>query len=201
MNSPSRQAREVVTRVVYWGPKGSGKTETLRAVFDQVAPETRGPLLTPADEQDRTLFMDFLTVELGGLDGVPIRLHLVGLPGGDVLGESSQALLRGADGFVFVADSSPDRQADNRAALESLRRHLVASGDTLRPVVVQFNRRDHPEAVPTETMAAELLPSDEPGSWFETVATNGSGVIEALTAVTVQVVGNLSAAAGERSGT
>ncbi|MGI9039307.1 MAG: GTP-binding protein [Gemmatimonadota bacterium] len=201
MSSSSRQTREVATRVVYWGPRGSGKTETLRAVFDRVDPSTRGPLLTPADEQDRTLFMDFLTVELGALDGVSLRLHLVGLPGGDALSESSQALLRGADGFVFVADSSPDRQADNRAALESLRRHLVASGETLRPVILQFNRRDHPEAVPAEAMAAELSPSAESDGWFETVATSGSGVIETLTAVASRVVGNLSAAAGERSGT
>lgn len=201
MSPGSRHVREITTRVVYWGPRGSGKTETLRAVFERVDPATRGPLLTPADEHDRTLFMDFLTVELGALDGVPLRLHLVGLPGGEALGDTSQALLRGADGFVFVADSSPDRQAENRAALESLRRHLVASGETLRPVILQLNRRDHPEAVPVETMAADLMPSGNPDHWFETVATDGSGVIEALTAVTARVVGNLSAAAEERSGT
>jgi signal recognition particle receptor subunit beta len=201
MTAPGRSPREIAARVVYWGPQGSGKTETLRAIFDRFDPATRGPLLSPADEQDRTLFMDFLTIELGALDGIPLRLHLVGLPGGEALGESNLPLLRGADGFVFVADSSPDRQAANRAALESLRRHLVATGDSSLPVILQFNRRDLADAVSAEAMAAELVPTGERDRCFETVAIGGSGVLETLTAVASRVVENLSAAAEERSGT
>lgn len=195
-----RAVREIATRIVYWGPRGSGKTQTLRAISEQLDPATRGPLLAPADEDGRTILMDFLSVELGALDGIPVRLHLVGLPGGDRLGEDTLALVRGADAFVFVADSAPDRRAANRSALESLRRHLVAIGEPDRPVVLQLNRRDAGGAVPAEQLIAELAPTGADDHCFETVATKGEGVIEALTAVTAHVLGRLSAAAEERSG-
>ena len=200
MPGAGRAVREIATRIVYWGPRGSGKTETLRAISARLDPETCGPLLAPAAEDGRTLLMDFLSVEMGALDGIPIRLHLVGLPGGDRLGEDTLALLRGADGFVFVADSAPDRRAANRSALESLRRHLVAIGEPDRPVVLQLNRRDVPGAVGTDRLVSELAPTGDDDQWFETVATEGRGVLEALTSVASRVVGRLSSAAEERPG-
>jgi len=200
MSRSGRSVREIATRIVYWGPRGSGKTQSLRAVADRLEPGTCGPLLTPSEEGERTVLMDFLSVELGALDGIPLRLHLVGLPGDDRLGENTVTMLRGADGFVFVADSAPDRRASNRASLESLRRHLVAIGEPDLPVVLQFNRRDVSGAVATERLASDLAPGESGDPWFETVATEGTGVIEALTAVAARVVGRLSAAAEERSG-
>lgn len=167
---------------------------------DRLDAETRGPLLAPSDGDGRTLLMDFLAVEMGSLDGIPVRVHLVGLPGAEHLGEDTLPLLRGADGFVFVADSAPDRRAANRSALESLRRHLVATGQPDLPLVVQLNRRDVPGAVDADELASELLPADRVGTSFETVATRGDGVVEALTSVCSMVVRNLSAAAEERSG-
>lgn len=200
MTRAGRTVREIATRIVYWGPRGGGKTRTLRAIADQLEPGTSGPLLAPSDEGEHTVLMDFLSVELGALDGIPLRLHLVGLPGGDRLGEDTVTMLRGADGFVFVADSAPDRRAANRSALESLRRHLVAIGEPDLPVVLQFNRRDVAGAVAAEQLASDLAPGTSEGAWFETVATEGTGVIDALTAVAARVVGRLSAAAEERSG-
>lgn len=200
MPPAGRSVREIATRIIYWGPRGSGKTTTLRAIEARLDPETRGPLLSPSDPSGHTLLMDFLTVEMGALDGIPIRLHLVGLPGGGRLGENDLALLRGADGFVFVADSAPDRRSDNRSALESLRRHLVAIGEPDRPLVLQLNRRDVPGAVAVDVLTAELAPGGSEDAWFETVATEGRGVIEALTAITTRVIGQLSAAAEERPG-
>lgn len=200
MTRAGRTVREIATRIVYWGPRGSGKTRTLRAIADQLEPGTAGPLLAPSDEVEHTVLMDFLSVELGALDGIPLRLHLVGLPGGDRLGEDTVTMLRGADGFVFVADSAPDRRAANRSALESLRRHLVAIGEPDLPVVLQFNRRDVAGAVAAEQLVSDLAPGSSGGPWFETVATEGTGVIDALTAVAARVVGRLSAAAEERSG-
>jgi len=200
MSRPGRAVREIATRIVYWGPRGSGKTQTLRALADRFEPGTCGPLLTPSDEGGRTVLMDFLSVELGALDGIPLRLHLVGLPGDERLGENTLALLRGADGFVFVADSAPDRRASNRSSLESLRRHLVAIGEPDLPVVLQFNRRDVSGAVPAERLVSDLAPGEAGDPWFETVATEGTGVIEVLAAVAARVVDRLSAAAEERSG-
>ncbi|MFQ5529252.1 MAG: hypothetical protein ACE5FP_02795, partial [Gemmatimonadota bacterium] len=116
-------------------------------------------------------------------------------------GENALAVIRGADGFVFVADSAPDRQAENKSSLESLRRHLVAIGEPDRPIVVQFNRRDVAGARSTEQMAANLDLDSDGGQWFETTAVDGSGVIDALTAIAARVVDVLSAAAEERSRT
>ncbi len=201
MKSGGRSVREIPTRIVYWGPRGSGKTETLRAIAAGLDPKSCGPLLTPSDQDSRTLFMDLMTVEMGALDGVPVRLHLVGLPGDDRLNENALAVVRGAHGFVFVADSAPGRQEENRSALESLRRHLAAIGQPDRPIVVQFNRRDIAGARSTEEMVTDLGLDQAAGQWFETTALNGSGVMEALAAVAVRVVDVLSAAAEERSGT
>jgi signal recognition particle receptor subunit beta len=193
--------REIATRIVYWGPSGSGKTETFRAIATRLDPATLGPLVTPEGEGGRTLFLDLLTVEMGALEGLPVRLHLVGLPGDSRLNENALAVMPGADGFVFVADSSPERQAQNKSSLESLRRHLVAIGESELPIVLQFNRRDIPGAVPTERMATDLGAGLEEVQWFETNALDGSGVIETLTAIAVRVVRLLSAAAEERSTT
>jgi len=198
---PTRSVREIATRIVYWGPSGSGKTETFRAIAARLDPTTLGPLVTPAGEDGRTLFLDLLTVEMGALEGLPVRLHLVGLPGDAQLTENALAVIPGADGFVFVADSSPDRQAQNKSSLESLRRHLVAIGESNLPIVLQLNRRDVPGAVPTERMAADLGAESENVQWFETNALDGSGVVETLTAIAARVVKLLSAAAEERSTT
>ena len=201
MYPPSRSVREIATRIVYWGPSGSGKTETFRAIAARLDPTTLGPLVTPAGEDGRTLFLDLLTVEMGALEGLPVRLHLVGLPGDAQLTENALAVIPGADGFVFVADSSPDRQAQNKSSLESLRRHLVAIGESNLPIVLQLNRRDVPGAVPTERMAADLGAESANVQWFETNALDGSGVVETLTAIAARVVRLLSAAAEERSTT
>ena len=201
MHPPSRSIREIATRIVYWGPSGSGKTETFRAIAARLDPETLGPLVTPSDEHGRTLFLDLLTIEMGALDGLPVRLHLVGLPGDARLNENALTVLPGADGFVFVADSSPDRQAQNKSSLESLRRHLVATGEPDLPIALQFNRRDAAGAVPTDRMATDLGVDSGEGQWFETNALDGTGVIETLTAIAARVVKLVAATTEERSRT
>ena len=199
MYPPFRSGREIATRIVYWGPSRSGKTETFRAIAARLDPETRGPLLSPSGEDGRTLFMDLMTIEMGALERIPVRLHLVGLPGDARLNENALAVMPGADGFVFVADSSPDCQAQNKSSLESLRRHLVAIGKPDLPIVLQFNRRDAPGAVSTEQMVADLCAESESGQWFETNALDGSGVIETLTSIAARVVRLLSAPTEGRS--
>ena len=201
MSPAGRSVREIATRILYWGPRGSGKTETLKAIAARLDPEKCSPFLNPSDSSGHTVFMDLLTVEMGALDGVPLRLHLVTLPGDSRLNADRLITLRGADGFVFVADSRPDRQAENREALDSLRTHLSAIGRPDCPVVVQCNRRDAPGAVPAERMAAELGLDPTVDQWFETNASAGTGVIEGLTAVAARVIGALSASAEGRSGT
>ena len=162
-----RSVREIATRIVYWGPRGSGKTESLKTISERLDPEKCSPFLNPADSSGHTLFMDLLTVEMGALDGVPLRLHLVTLPGDSRLNEDRMIALRGADGFVFVADSRPERQQENEAALESLRAHLSAMGQPDCPIVVQFNKIDAPGAVPAERMAVELGLDPMNDQWFD----------------------------------
>lgn len=201
MSARGRSVREIATRIVYWGPRGSGKTESLRAVSEQLDPEKCSQFLNPSDSSGHTLFMDLLTVEMGALDGVPLRLHLVTLPGDSRLNEDRLLTLRGADGFVFVADSRPGRQDENREALESLRTHLSAIGQPDCPIVIQCNHRDAPGAIPAERMAVELGLDPTRHQWFETNAAEGTGVIEALTAVAARVIGVLSSSAEERTAT
>ena len=112
--------REIDCKVVYVGPAGSGKTTTIRALHDRLAPDTRGPVLSPTLPGGGTLFFDLLTIELGTLDGRRIRLQLLSAPGDPGRSEVRRTVLRGADGVIFVSDSTPGRMEANLAALRDL---------------------------------------------------------------------------------
>jgi len=180
--------REVDCRVVYVGPAGSGKSTTIRALHEQLDPDTHGPVLAPTEPDGSTLFFDLLTIELGMLDGRSIRLQLLSAPGDPERSEIRRTVLRGADGVIFVTDSSPGRLEANREALAAMQADLEVLGRSasMPPVVFQHNKRDLPEAMSEDDLNRAVNPNGAPA--FAAVATRRQGIIEPVTAVTEQLV-------------
>lgn len=185
---------ELGCKVVYYGPAASGKTTNLKFVYGRLDPAARGKLITPTDGPERTLFFDFLPVDMGVIRGVQTRFHLYTVPGQAPQEESRRLVLQGVDGLVFVADSHPQRVASNKESLADLERNLADMGVSLAdvPMVIQYNKRDLDGATPIPDLRAELNPAGR--SDFEAVAISGTGVLESLTAISRQVIEALNRA-------
>jgi mutual gliding-motility protein MglA len=185
-------SREINCKLVYYGPGLGGKTTNLEYVYNKVNPETRGKLISLATEQERTLFFDFLPVDLGSIRGFKTRFHLYTVPGQVYYNASRRLILKGVDGLVFVADSQAERMDANIAALENLYENLSDYGyDPYQlPIVLQWNKRDLPNAVPVDELRRQLNPMGLPE--FEAVAVNGTGVFDTLKAVSKLVLKSLS---------
>lgn len=181
-------------KVVYYGPAASGKTTNLKHVYGRLDPAARGKLITPTDGPERTLFFDFLPVDMGIVHGVRTRFHLYTVPGQSPHRDSRRLVLRGIDGVVFVADSHPQRMAANRESLSDLETNLAELGLSISevPFVIQYNKRDLEGATPIEDLQAELNPGGRAD--FEAVAIDGTGVLESLTAISRQVIKALNRA-------
>lgn len=184
--------REINCKLVYYGPGLGGKTTNLEYVFNRVNPETRGEMISLATEQERTLFFDFLPVDLGAIRGFKTRFHLYTVPGQVYYNASRRLILKGVDGVVFVADSQVERMDANIAAMENLYENLVDYGYAPQrlPIVLQWNKRDLPNAVPSGDLKTELNPSGLPE--FEAIAVDGTGVFDTLKAVSKLVLKSLS---------
>ena len=185
-------SREINCKLVYYGPGLGGKTTNLEYVYGKVAPETRGKLISLATEQERTLFFDFLPVDLGSIRGFKTRFHLYTVPGQVYYNASRRLILKGVDGVVFVADSQAERMDANIAAMENLYENLADYGYDPQqlPIVLQWNKRDLPSAVPAEELNAQLNPGAFPA--FDAVAVRGDGVFDTLRAVSKMVLKSLS---------
>jgi signal recognition particle receptor subunit beta len=135
-------------KVVYYGPAASGKTTNLKHVYGRLDPAARGKLITPTDGPERTLFFDFLPVDMGVVHGVRTRFHLYTVPGQSPQRDSRRLVLRGVDGVVFVADSHPQRMAANRESLSDLEDNLAELDLSIAevPMVIQYNKRDLTES-------------------------------------------------------
>jgi len=173
-------AREINCKIVYYGAGLGGKTTNLQWIFDQTLGKTGGKMISLATETDRTLFFDFLQLDLGTVRGFKTRLHLYTVPGQVFYDASRKLILRGVDGVVFVADSQEERMDANLEAIENLQENLRERGyDFLKiPYVLQLNKRDLPSAVPAEELKRSLIRKNE--SAFESVAFKGIGVFETL---------------------
>jgi signal recognition particle receptor subunit beta len=184
-------SREINCKIVYYGPGLGGKTTNIQYVYDKVAPETKGKLVTLATEMDRTLFFDFLPLELGTVKGFKTRFHLYTVPGQVYYNASRKLILRGVDGIVFVADSQESRFDANIESLYNLHENLTEHRLDLAkiPFVMQYNKRDLPDAVPVSELEEELNP--EKYASFEAVAFKGVGVFDTLKAVAKKVLHNL----------
>ena len=185
-------SREINCKIVYYGPGLGGKTTNIEYVYDQVAPATRGKLISLATETERTLFFDFLPVDLGTIRGFKTRFHLYTVPGQVYYNASRRLILKGVDGVVFVADSQLDRQDANVESMHNLYDNLAEHGlDPRRmPFIVQYNKRDLPNAASLQELESTLNPTRVQS--FEAVATRGVGVFDTLKAISKQVIKQLS---------
>jgi mutual gliding-motility protein MglA len=184
-------AREINCKIVYYGPGLCGKTTNLQWIYDKTNPQAKGKLISLATETDRTLFFDFLPLDLGTVRGFKTRFHLYTVPGQVFYDASRKLILKGVDGVVFVADSQEARMDANVESLQNLDKNLQEQGYDLRkiPYALQLNKRDLPTAVPVEEMYRQLNFKSEPT--FEAIATNGTGVFDTLKAVAKLVLTEL----------
>src|SRR5215216_5464563 len=175
-------SREINCKIVYYGPGLCGKTTNLQYIFDKTNPAAKGKLISLATETDRTLFFDFLPLELGTVRGFKTRFHLYTVPGQVFYDASRKLILKGVDGVVFVADSQIGRIEANLESLENLRTNLSEQGYQLDklPYVIQYNKRDLPEVASMEELKQLLNPTNVPE--FEGVARTGVGVFDTLKA-------------------
>ena len=181
-------AREINVKIVFYGPGLGGKTTNLQYIFERSSPQQKGKLISLATETDRTLFFDFLPLDLGSVRGFKTRFHLYTVPGQVFYDASRKLILKGVDGVIFVADSQEARMDANVESRRNLDENLKENGFDLKtiPYVLQFNKRDLPTAVAVDTMYRVLNFKGEPT--FEAVATQGMGVFETLKASAKQVL-------------
>lgn len=184
-------AREIHGKIVYYGPGLSGKTTNLQYIHRRIPQDTKSNLLSIATETERTLFFDFLPLDLGKIHGFTIRFHLYTVPGQVLYERTRVAVLNGADGVVFVADSGRDRLQDNLESLTELASNIKAQGKRVGefPLVVQYNKRDTPNALPVPILDKYLNTIKVPR--FEAVAPEGTGVFETLRAICKLVTNRL----------
>ena len=184
-------AREINCKIVYYGAGLGGKTTNLQWIFDQTLGKTGGKMISLATESDRTLFFDFLPLDLGMVRGFKTRFHLYTVPGQVFYDASRKLILRGVDGIIFVADSQEERMDANYEALENLQENLKEHNyDFMKlPYVLQLNKRDLPNALPMEDLKKALIKKGEPV--LEAIAYKGVGVFETLKEAARQVLADL----------
>ncbi len=193
MSTINFAAREINCKIVYYGPGMSGKTTNLKQVFSKVPGHLRGEMVSLATEDERTLFFDFLPLDLGSVQGFKTRFHLYTVPGQVFYNASRKLILRGVDGIVFVADSAPNRLRANAESMRNLRENLAEHGIDVRevPIVLQVNKRDLPDALPTTMIRSVIDPRGEL-QMFEAMSDKGVGVFETLKTVSRLVLERLS---------
>jgi signal recognition particle receptor subunit beta len=176
-------SREINCKLVYYGPGLCGKTTNIQYIYEKTVPDAKGKLISLATETDRTLFFDFLPLNLGSIRGFKVRFHLYTVPGQVFYDASRKLILKGVDGVVFVADSQPMRMDANVESVRNLERNLQEQGYDLQaiPYVLQCNKRDMANATPLAEMTRLLAYKGEPV--FEAVATTGVGVFDTLKAL------------------
>ena len=184
-------SREIHCKIVYYGTGYCGKTTNLQHIFGHAPQQARGDLLTIATENERTLFFDFLPLDLGSVHGFRVRFHLYTVPGQVLYERTRVAVLNGVDGMVFVVDSAPEKLEENFQSLieleTNMRRMEKDLGDF--PFVIQWNKRDLPGAVPVATLDRYL--NRRRAQTFEAAAVTGEGVFPTLRAICKAVMARL----------
>ncbi len=185
-------SREINCKIVYYGPGLCGKTTNLQYIYDKTNPNAKGKLISLATETDRTLFFDFLPLELGTVRGFRTRFHLYTVPGQVFYDASRKLILKGVDGVIFVADSQVERMDANVESVENLQTNLKTQGYDINtiPFVLQLNKRDLPNVAPVDEMKQLLMRKEQPV--FEAVAAKGPGVFETLKGVAKLVLQELT---------
>lgn len=179
--------REITAKIVYYGPARGGKTTNLQCIHRGIPEESRGPIVSLSTEGDRTLFFDFLPLDLGSISGYSAKVQLYTVPGQVYYETTRRLVLQGADGIVFVADSAPEAQADNRLHFRGLQDNLLHQGVDPRslPICLQYNKRDLPNAVPIARLESDLNFRRLP--MHPATALTGEGVFETLQTIVAGV--------------
>lgn len=185
------KSRELIAKIVYYGPGRCGKTTNLQQIHARMRPETRSELLSVATETDRTIYFDLLPLNLGTISGMKFMVRLFTVPGQVYYSETRKLVLKGADGVVFVADSQDHMADENRQSLQDLKVNLAANGldyDTI-PMVMQWNKRDLPHLIPEAELGAML--NERRMKTVSSVASQGDGVLETLRHITLGVFNHI----------
>jgi len=180
--------KEINCKIVYYGPGLSGKTTNIKWIYEHVKPEHKGEMITLATETERTLFFDFVPIEVSNVKGFKVRFHLYTTPGQIIYQASRKLILKGVDGIVFVADSQEERHDANLDTLEDMIENLKDYDINIEeiPLVFQYNKRDLPNILPVEVLRRDLNRWNRPD--FEAIATKGIGVLETFKEITKQVL-------------
>jgi signal recognition particle receptor subunit beta len=197
MSLVNYSTREITCKIVYYGPGRSGKTSNLQYIHAFVPEERKGPMVSLATETDRTLFFDFLPLDLGTISGFRTRMQLYTVPGQVYYNATRKLVLRGADGVVFIADSQPEQFDENVESLRNLHENLVEENIDVRtfPLVIQYNKRDLPGVLPVAELDDVLNFRGVPS--FTAAAVAGDGVFDTLKSVSQLVLQNLSRRFGQ----
>ncbi|HTL12067.1 MAG TPA: ADP-ribosylation factor-like protein [Bdellovibrionota bacterium] len=184
-------SKEINCKIVYYGAGLSGKTTNVQYIYENTRNEERGKLVSLSTENERTLFFDFLPLDVGEVHGYRTRFHVYSIPGQTFYEVSRQFLLKGVDGVVFVVDSQPERMEANLESFEELEKSLERQGyDFSRlPMVIQYNKRDLPGAVPVSELEATFNVARRPH--FEAMASRGDGVMETLQCISQLIIREL----------
>ncbi len=188
MASINFATREINCKIVYYGPGLSGKTTNLQIVHQKLPPDKKSDMVSLDTEQDRTIFFDFLPLDLGSIKGFKTKFQLYTVPGQVYYNSTRKLVLRGVDGVVFVADSQANRMKENLESLQNLEENLAEYGLKLRdlPFVIQYNKRDLPGAMDIATLEASL--NSYKVEHTEATAHNGTGVINTLKLAAKKVI-------------
>ena len=191
MSFVNYHTKEINCKIVYYGPGLGGKTTNIQYIYQKTSSQNKGQMITLNTENERTLFFDFLPLDLGEIRGFKTRFHLYTVPGQVFYEASRKLILRGVDGLVFVADSQVERMEANLESYQGLERNLAEQGYDVSkvPMVMQWNKRDLPNVVPVEDLQYQLNKRKFPA--FEAVATGGQGVFETLKMVSKSVLLNI----------
>ncbi len=183
--------KEINCKIVYYGPGLSGKTVNIKWIYDHIKKENKGELITLATETERTLFFDFVPIEVANVKGFKVRFYLYTTPGQIIYQVSRKLILKGADGIVFVADSQIERRDANLDTLDDMVKNMDELGLSLEetPIVFQYNKRDLPNILPVEVLHDDLNRWNCPE--FEAIAIKGVGVLETFKEITKLVVKKL----------
>lgn len=184
-------AKEIHCKIVYYGPSLSGKTTNIQWVYQKSIADEKSELVEIATDVERTLFFDFLPLEVGEIRGFRTRFHLYTVPGQVVYDASRQLILKGLDGIIFVADSQAERMEENIQSLSNLEKNLERQGTDIKsiPFAFQYNKRDLPNALPLSELRSSLNKFNAPD--FEGLAREGRGVFEALKTTSKSIITTL----------
>ena len=181
-------SKEIHCKVVYYGPSLGGKTTNLQWVYHKTTAQEQSDLIELPTDIERTMFFDFLPMNIGEIRGFQTRFHLYTVPGQVVYDASRKLILKGLDGVIFVADSQAERMEENLQALRNLEKNLEQQGYDINevPLVIQYNKRDLPNALPIAELRKALNRYNAPD--FESTARQGDGVFESLKTVSKSII-------------